>query len=67
MSSAANKYSSVCHHEQKNKKTTGQITFSAVTIKQQMKLVLQHSLFKNEFNVLFQVMSFHGLSTIFPV
>ena len=68
MSSDANQYySSVCHHEQKNKKTTGQITFLAVTIKQRMKLVLQHSLFKNEFNVLFQVMSFRGLSTIFPV
>ena len=40
-SSAANKYSSANHHEQKNKKTTGQIKFWVVTIKQQMKLVLQ--------------------------
>ena len=33
--SAANKYySSAGHHEQKNKKTTGQIKFSAVTIRQ---------------------------------
>ena len=32
--SAANKYySSAGHHEQKNKKTTGQIKFSVVTIK----------------------------------
>ena len=32
--SAANKYnSSAGHHEQKNKKTTGQIKFLAVTIK----------------------------------
>ena len=39
--SAANKYySSTSHHEQKNKKTTGQITFSAVIIKQRIKLVL---------------------------
>ena len=39
--SAANKYySSTGHHEQKNKKTTGQITFSAVIIKQRIKLVL---------------------------
>ena len=34
------------HYEKKNKKTTGQIKFSAVTIKQQIKLVLRHSLFK---------------------
>ena len=39
--SAANKYySSVSHHEWKNKTITGQIKFSAVTIKQQIKLVL---------------------------
>ena len=38
--SAANKYySSVGHHELKNQKTTGQIKFLAVTIKQLMKLV----------------------------
>ena len=66
--SAANKYySSASHHEQKNKKTTCQIKFLAVIIKQQIKLVLQHSLCKNEFNVLFQVLLLHGLSTIFPV
>ena len=41
----ANKYySSAGHHEQKNKKT-GQIKFLAVT-KRQIKLVLQHSLYK---------------------
>ena len=39
--SAANKYySSAYQHEQKNKKTTGQIKFSTVSIKQQIKLVL---------------------------
>ena len=38
--STANKYySSAGHHEQKNKKITSQIKFSAVTIKQQIKLV----------------------------
>ena len=58
---AANKYfSSVSHHEQKNKKTTSQIKFLAVTIKQQIKLVLQHSLCKNEFNVLVQVLPLHS-------
>ena len=47
--STANKYySSASHHEQKNKKTTSQIKFLAVTIKQQIKLVLRHSLCKNE-------------------
>ena len=36
----ANKYYfSADHHEQKNKKTTSQIKFLAVTIKQQIKLV----------------------------
>ena len=45
--SAANKYYlSAGHHEQENKKTTSQIKFSAVTIKQQIKLVLQHYLCK---------------------
>ena len=45
--STANKYyCSASHHEQKNKKTNGQIKFSAVTIKQQIKLTLQHSLCK---------------------
>ena len=40
-SSAANKcYSSVGHHEQKNKKITAQIKFLAVKIKQQIKLLL---------------------------
>ena len=42
----SNKYSSAGHHEQKNIKTTNQIKFSAVTIKQQIKLVLRHSLCK---------------------
>ena len=49
--SAANKYSSAGHHEQKNEKTTGQIKFSAVIIRQQIKLVLQHSLHKKNVNV----------------
>ena len=40
--SAVNKYSAG-HHEQKNKKATGQIKFLVVTIKQQIKLVLKHS------------------------
>ena len=57
--SAANKYSSAGHNEQKNKKNTSQIKFSAVTIKQQIKLVLQHSLCK--MNLM------RGLSTIFPI
>ena len=44
--SAANKYySSASHHEQKNKNIS-QIKFLAVTIKQWIKLVLQHSSFK---------------------
>ena len=44
--SAANKYSSTGHHEQKNKKANHQIKFSMVTIKQQIKPALQHSLCK---------------------
>ena len=45
--SAANKYYfSADHHEQKNKKTTSQMKFSVVTIKQQINLVLRHSLCK---------------------
>ena len=40
--STANKYSSAGHHEQKNKKTTSQIKFLAVTI----KLILRLSLCK---------------------
>ena len=40
--SAANKYyASAGHHKQKNKKSTDQIKFSAVIIKQQIKLVLR--------------------------
>ena len=43
-SSTANKYySSVGHHEQKNKKTTSQINFSMVTKEQYIKLLLQNS------------------------
>ena len=42
-------YSSASHHEQKNKKTTGQIKFLAVTVKQQIKLVSRHSLCENEY------------------
>ena len=46
---AANKYySSAGHHEQKNKKTTSQIKFSAVTIRQWTKLVLD-ILFVNKY------------------
>ena len=45
--SAANKYYSAAgHHEQQNnkkKKNTSQIKLSAVTIKQQIKLVWKHS------------------------
>ena len=37
--SAANKYSSAGHHEQKNK-TTSQIKFLAVTVRQQTKLTM---------------------------
>ena len=55
--SAANKYCSfACHHEQRNKKTTGQIKFLAVTIKQQIKLILWGSLCKTEYNVLVEVL-----------
>ena len=57
--STANKYSSTGHQERKNK-TTSQIKFLVVTIKQQIKLVLQHSLCKNEFNVLVQVLPLHS-------
>ena len=32
----ANKYSSVGHHDQKNKKTNSQIKFLAITIRQQI-------------------------------
>ena len=40
ISSTANKYySSAGHHEQKNKKTIGQVIFSAATIKQRIKLL----------------------------
>ena len=47
--SAANKYySSVGHHEQKNKKTTGQIKFSAVTIKYQIKTSPSDILYVNK-------------------
>ena len=41
--SAANKYSSADHHEQKNKKSTDQIKFSAAVIKHPIKPVLRHS------------------------
>ena len=53
---------------EKYKKPTSQITFSAVTIKQQIKKSynIQRSQCKNEFNVLVQVFPLHGLSTIFP-
>ena len=58
---AANKYySSAGHHEQKNQKITGQIKFLAVAVKQRIKLVLRHSLCKNEFNVLVQVFLLHS-------
>ena len=42
----ANKHFSAGYHEQKNEKTTSQIKFLTVTIKQEIKLVLWHSLFK---------------------
>ena len=43
--STVNKYYSCAgHHEQKDKKTNTQIKFSAVTIKQQIKPLLRHSL-----------------------
>ena len=59
--SAANEYySSAGHYEQKNKKSTGQIKFLAVTLKQRIKLDLQHSLCKNEFNVLVPVTPLHS-------
>ena len=45
--SAANKHDfSAGHHEQKNQETTGQLKFSAFTIKQRIKLFLWHSLCK---------------------
>ena len=47
IASAANKYfSSANHHEQKNKKVVGKIKFSAVAIRQRIKLVLHHYLCK---------------------
>ena len=64
--SAANKYySSAGYHEQIKPwtdQTADQIIFLAATIKQRRKLVLNHSLCKNEFTVLVQVSS-----TVFPV
>ena len=43
--SAANKFCFFAgHDERKIKKTTGQIKFTAVTVKQRMKIVLRHSL-----------------------
>ena len=45
-SAAKKNDSSTGQHEQKNKKNTHQIKFSVVKIKQQIKLVLQHSLCK---------------------
>ena len=42
-SSTANKYSSTGHPEQKNKKSSGQIKFSVVTLKKQIKVVLTTS------------------------
>ena len=41
-----------------NKKNTGQIEFSSVTRKQQIKLVLRR--FKSEFNVLIQMLQLHS-------
>ena len=62
----ANKcYSSVGHHEQKNKKSTSQIKFSTVTIKKQIKLVLQHSYVNIvNVNVLFQMLLLHSFIDI---
>ena len=55
--SAANKFCFFAgHDERKIKKTTGQIKFTAVTVKQRMKIVLRHSLV----NVLVQMLpQFH--------
>ena len=59
---SSNKYcSSDSHHGWKNKKTTGQIKFLAVTIKQQIKLVLScNILCKSKFNVLVQMFLLHS-------
>ena len=57
-SSALNKYSPAGHHEQKIK-TLVKLNFWWSTIKQQIKLVLKHSLCKNEFNVWVQVLPLH--------
>ena len=40
-SAANNYYPSASHHEKRNKKTTSQIQFSAVTVKEQIKPVFR--------------------------
>ena len=45
-STASKDYSSVIHHKGKNEKATGQFKFLAVTTKQLIELVFQHSLCK---------------------
>ena len=66
--SAANKYySSVGHYEQKNKKTTVQIKFSTVTVKQQIKLVLGHSLCKEMWMYWFRAIGSNGVAVSPPV
>ena len=60
MFNTASKYSLASHHEQKNKKSTSQIKFLAAMRKQQIKLALQHSLYKSKFNVFVQVLLFHS-------
>ena len=60
MSNTLNRYSSAGHYEQKNRKTTDEIKFPVVTIKQQIKLALLQSLCKNEFIVLVEVLPLHN-------
>ena len=51
---SSNKYcSSDSHHEWKNKKTTGQIKFLAVAIKQQIKLVLSCNILYVKINLMY--------------
>ena len=59
--SAAKKYySSASQHEQKNKKTTSQIKFVVVKIKQQIKLVFNILSMQVNVNVLVQMLLLHS-------
>ena len=67
--SVANKYYFTAgHHEQKNAKITGQIKFTAIKIKQRMKLVLRHfSIVKMNLMYWFKCCRCTVSSTVFSV